>query len=248
MKRFLKPGILPWFTLGCGGLGLVLRIWLYSGVDHKGLLPVGHLGSALAYILTALVFGVLFLCVRQLNPEGEYTRLFPAGFMGAMGCVAGASGILAAAVCQYVSGDVLSLLSVILGFAAFGCLGKIGLHRLQGSRPSVYAHMLVTVFLLFYTVGRCRGWGSEPQVQIYIFPLLACIFLMLTGYYQSALGACKNCIRQLVFCSQAAVFCCCLSLNGEHPLFYMGMILYLTLDLCGAQKEQTPETPAAEEE
>ena len=70
MKRFLKPGILPWFTLGCGGLGLVLRIWLYSGVDHKGLLPVGHLGSALAYILTALVFGVLFLCVRQLNPEG----------------------------------------------------------------------------------------------------------------------------------------------------------------------------------
>ena len=39
MKHPFHCNILPYFTMGAGGLGLALRLWLFSAVDEKGLLP-----------------------------------------------------------------------------------------------------------------------------------------------------------------------------------------------------------------
>lgn len=249
MKNLLKPGILPWFTLGAGGLGVALRLWLYANIDEKGLLPVGHPADALTYILTALVFAVLFLCVRQLRPMTKYARLFPAGIGRAVGCAAGAVGILCAGLFQFLNGaGLLGLLTVGIGVAAEACLGYTAFLRLKGRRPSFLLHAVPTVFVMLYTVCQCRGWGSEPEVQTYFFPLLACIGLMLTGYYLAVLDTRRGSRQWLVFFNQAALYCCCLSLTEENCLFYLGMAVWLALDLCSVEVRHTPAALLPEEE
>lgn len=248
MKNVLKTGMLPWFALICGELGLALRIWLYAGVDQKGLLPAGHIASVLAYVLTALVFAGLFLCVRLPRPLEQYPRLLPAAIARMIGCAAGVIGVLSVAIFQYNSADVLSLLCLVLGVLAAAGLVWTAVCRQKNSPLTFWGHLAITVFLIFYTVGRCRLWGAEPQVQEYIFPLLACVFLMLTGYYRAVSDTGMDSGRGLVFFNQAAVYCCCLSLIGENRLFYMGMILWLVLDLCPEEQIKIPTAPSAEEE
>ena len=65
MKNPFRFSILPYFTMGAGGLGLALRVWLFSATDEKSLLPAGHPADAALYILTALVLGILFLAARN---------------------------------------------------------------------------------------------------------------------------------------------------------------------------------------
>lgn len=69
MKHPFRSHILPFFTMGAGGLGLVLRLWLFSKMDENTLLPVGHWTDAALYILSALTLGVLFLATRELTPR-----------------------------------------------------------------------------------------------------------------------------------------------------------------------------------
>lgn len=248
MKNLFRPNILPWFTLGAGALGLTLRVWLYANIDEKGLLPVRHPADVLICILTALVFVVLFLSVRQLRPMAKYSRLFPAGAGRAIGCGAGAAGIVCGLICSTFSGyDLIGILTMICGVAAAASLVFIGFQRLRGIRPSFLLHAALTVFLMLYTVCQCRAWGSEPQVQEYFFQLLACIFLMLTSYYLSVLDTRKAGRQWLVFFNQSALFCCCLCLNSAHRLFYLGMAVWLALDLCSVEVKSAPAIPPQQE-
>ena len=64
MKHPFRSHILPFFTVGAGGLGFALRLWLYAGIDEKGLLPVGHPADYLLFLLSALTIGILFLATR----------------------------------------------------------------------------------------------------------------------------------------------------------------------------------------
>ena len=98
-------------------------------------------------------------------------------------------------------------------------------------------------------VGAINASMTEDESFVeYIFPLLACVFLMLTGYYRAVSDTGMDSGRGRVFFNQAAVYCCCLSLIGENRLFYMGMILWLVLDLCPEEQIKIPTAPSAEEE
>ena len=66
MKHPFRFSILPYFTMGAGGIGLCLRLRLYSAIDEKGLLPFRHPADILLYVLSALTIGVLFLATREL--------------------------------------------------------------------------------------------------------------------------------------------------------------------------------------
>lgn len=247
MKNPLKPNFLPWITLGAGGIGLALRIWLFSAADGKGLLPTGHFADILSFILTAAVMVVLFLCVQPLSPMGKYSRLFPASVYRAVGCGLGAVGILAAAISELSSqAGILSVAAFVVGLIGTGCLGYVAYCRLKGVRPSFIFHTVVTVFFMLHAVCQCRLWGAEPQLQHYCFQLLACVFLMLTGYHHTVMDSQKGSRRWFVFCSQAALFFCCLSLNSESRLFYMGMAAWLALDLCSLQLKRRQTTPTEE--
>ncbi len=238
MRNTFKPTILPWFTLGAGGLGLVLRIWLFSAVDVKGLLPENHPATILALILTALVLAILFLCTRQLPPIAKYSRLYPASIGRGVGCIVGAVGCLLGGFRFVGNVGGLGILTFVVGIAAAACLVFLAFARMKGARPSMVLHTIPTVFLMLFLVCNCRIWGAEPQVQIYLFPLLACVLLMLSAYYMTVLSVRKGSRQRLVFASQAALFFCCLSIPGENPFFYLTMLIYMTLDLCYVGSKQ----------
>lgn len=241
MKKFLNPKILPWFTMGAGGLGLVLRMWLYAGVDEKGLLPAKHPAIILTFILTALVLAVVFLCARRLPPIAKYSLLFPVGIGRAVGCAVAGAGVLYAGINYLNFGGGFGIVTFAAGLAGAVAMGFLAVLRLKGGRPSVVLHTLLTVAFMLFTVCNCRIWGTEPQIQVYIFPLLACVFLMLTGYHNAVLDVQKGSRQWLVFFNQAALFCCCLSLTGTNRFFYLAMIVWLVLDLCSVRKGRQPE-------
>ena len=86
MKHPFRSHILPLFTMGAGGLGLALRIWLFSSIDDKGLLPAKHPADVLMYILTALTLGILYLATREAFTTPLPSRI--AAFSSMVGCFA----------------------------------------------------------------------------------------------------------------------------------------------------------------
>ena len=241
MKKLFKPNILPWFTLGAGGLGLMLRIWFFAGIDEKGLLPAKHPAIPLTFLLMALVLAVVFLCARQLPPVSKYSRLFPPGIGRAAGCAAAAAGILYGGIYYLNRSGGLGIATFAISVMAAASMGFLAFLRLKGSRPPFILHTLLTLFLMLFLICCCRIWGSEPQVQAYIFPLFACVFLMLTAYHKTVVDVRKTSRQWLVFSSQAALFFCCLSLCGNNRFFYLTMIVWLVLDLCSVNKGRQPE-------
>lgn len=247
MKNPLKPAVLPWVTLGLGGVGLALRLWLFAGVDEKGLLPAGHPADALLYVLTAIAAAVLFLSCLPLHPISKYTRLFPASVWGAVGRGIGAIGLLYAAIAELFSNaGVLGIVTCVAGVLAAAAMGYLALCRYQGARPSFLFHGVITLFFMLYAVCRSRLWGAEPELQRFFFQLLACLLLLATAYQHCVLTVRKSSRRWFVLSSQAALFFCCLSLNAEYKLFYLCMAAWLALDLCSLHTAQRP-APAPEE-
>lgn len=241
MKKLLNPKILPWFTMGAGGLGLALQLWFWAGMDEKGLLPASHPALPITYILTALALAVIFLCARQLPPIAKYSRLFPAGMGRAVGCAAGGAGVLYAGIYCLLHSSTLGIVTFAVSLIAAAAMGYLAFLRKKGGRPAMALHTVLTVFLMLFLICNCRHWGSEPQIQSYIFPLFAGVFLMLGGYWSTVVDVRKSSRQWLVFSNQAALLFCCLSLAGNNRFFYLMMIIYLALDLCCVSKGRQPE-------
>lgn len=227
MKNPFRFSILPYFTMGAGGIGLCLRLWLFSATDEKGLLPAGHPADAMLYILTALVLGILFLASREVS-----TSPFRCGFRPAaeaIGNLAGGLGLLLSALTALLSGR--SLLSAIICMAG-GILLLFAAFLSYKKTPLPYwLPAAVTVVLMVNTVVQCRVWGSIPQLQLYFFPLLASIFLILTAYHRTTLAAKHGKRKHLAFFSQGALFLCCLSLNSSNWVLYLGMAFWAAAQL-----------------
>lgn len=245
MKRFLKLDLLPWFTLGVGVIGALLRIWLLvDGMDGKGLLVTFHPANILVFILTAITLSTLFLCLRLLGPAPAYGQLFPPSLPAAAGNAVAAVGILIASVDSFGGKDTFALLSGILGVLAAGSLVYLGWCRLKHARPSFVFQGIVTAYLMLHTVAQYRGWSTESQVLVYFFPLLACIFLMLASYHRTALDAGAGKRIWFVFFDQAALFFCMTSLWSDSWLFYGAMAIWTYSNLCSlAAGKHTAENP-----
>ena len=228
MKKLFKPTILPSFTLIAGAIGLALRAWLFFfGIDQKGLLVASHPANALTFLLTALVLVVLFLCVRPLNAVDRYQKLFPASVFPALGCVAAAGGIAWVNFRDLnMRSDTITMLSLFLGILAINSLLFLAYFRIKRIRPVCYFHVLVTVYLMFHLISQYRLWSSEPQLQVYFFPLLASVFLILTAYQKTALTAGKGNAAALLFFSQGAMFFCFVSLCAQQWPLYFGMLFW----------------------
>ncbi len=243
-----KTNILPGFTLLAGAAGCAMWLWLLgSGTDSKGLLAEGHPAWTLCLILTALVLAVLALCVRPLVPMSNYARLFPAWPLAGLGCIAAALGILYANLRELTQRqDLLTVLTALCGIGACVCLVLLGLRRWKGQRPHYLLHTAVTVYCMLHLVSQYRLWSSEPQLQVYMFPLLASVFLMLTAYHSCVLDAGKGSRRWFVFCNQAALFFSFLALPGESWPFYLAMVLWTATGLCSLKPRRTHASDAKE--
>lgn len=233
----LKLQHLPFFTLAAGLLGMILQFVLNrSGVDEKGLLVTGHFAGIALYILSALVLAGLVLAIRGLQNISRYSRLFHPSVYAFAGCILAAAGVVISAILGRLElQDTVTLFVTVFGAVAAVCLVFIGIHRLKGKQPHYLFHAGVTVYLMFQLVALYRHWSPEPQLLLYFFPLLAAVFLMITAYQAACLDAMHGSRRWYVFCNQAAVFFCCLSLFSDYWLFYLAMGLWAGTNLCSLQ-------------
>ena len=234
MKNPFKPRYIPLLALGGGVLGFLLQLWLLTtGTDQKGLLRTDHPANTLLFLLTAGVLAVLYLCLRPLTGTPTYKRMFKHSRLAAIGCWAGALGILIAELgmlAPITSG--IALLRLLMGLIAAACLALLGLCRLRGARPKLYLQACVTVYLMFHLVSQYRNWSAEPQLQVYCFQILASVCLMLRGYHGATLDACCGSRRWYVFFNYSALFFSYLALCGGQWIFYLAMILWTATDAC----------------
>lgn len=227
MKHPFRSHILPLFTMGAGGLGLALRIWLFSAIDDKGLLPIGHPADYALYILTAITLGVLYRATQK--PELRHTE---AHLIQVCGCAAGGLGLILSAALK-LSGIPTRLAYVSVIVTLIGGLVLLRMAVLKFSRKALPYPLpaILTAVLMVNTVAQCRAWGAEPQLQVYFFPLLASVFLILSAYHKTIWTAKAENARLLIFFSQGALFFCCLSLNTPQWLFYLGMLCWAAVQL-----------------
>lgn len=242
MKKLFDVKLLPTLPLCAGVLGLVLRIWLYAtGVDDKGLLVAGHPLLSISFLLTAAVLAAVFACTRNIPKEGK----FPESPVAALGCIAAAIGIVLTNVLELtIRRDTITIACFALGIAAAVCLLIAAACHAKGKHPSFIFFGILTLYLMLHPLSQYRLWSADPQLMNYCFHLLASVFLMLTGYHRTALDAGKGNAKWYIFCSQAALFFCCISIHGNSWLFYMSMALWTATGLC---KPDKPESVIGEE-
>lgn len=247
MNKYMKPSYMPALTLLGGGLGLVLRAWLaLAGTDEKGLLVTTHPAHILVFVLTALVLAAIFLCVRPLGALNRYPDLFPNGVLSGTGCIVAALGILWVSLREHsLRSDTVTTVCLFLGVLAAVCLIFVAIHRFRQRRPAFWFHVVITLFLMIHLISQYRLWSSEPQLQVYFFPLLSSVFLMLTAYYSTVLDAKKTSRRWFVFCNQCALFFCCVSVWSDSWPFYLTMGFWMFTGLC---RLDVPEAESTEEE
>lgn len=245
MNRYLKPSFMPAVTLIAGAVGFLLRLWLVlAGTDERGLLVTTHPAHILVFVLTALVLGALLLLVHPLDAMKRYQNLFPNGTLSCAGCIVAAAGIIWASLRERnLRTDTVTTVCLILGVLAAVCLIVIAVCRFRQQRPAYYFHTVITLFLMVHLVSQYRLWSSEPQLQVYFFPLLSSVFLMLTAYHSAVLDAKKSSRRWFVFCNQAALFFCCVSVMSELWPFYLAMAFWMFSGLCSlnTRPSEAPE-------
>lgn len=234
MIKNFKPQHLPFFTVCAGIIGLILQqILLRTGFDRKGLLIAGHGAGIGLYILTAIVLLVLFLVVRTLPPVPKYSQLFPASKLSFGGCILSAVGVLVFSVFRILQHqDTFAMIAAALGALAAVSVFLLSFARKAGKTPNFLLHVCLTLYLTFQLISVYRHWSSDPQLLLYIFPLLASVFLMLAAYHAACLDAQKNNRRWYVFSNQAALFFCFLSLSNDYWLFYLSMGIWAGTNLC----------------
>ena len=230
MKHPFRFSLLPFFTMGAGGLGLALRLWLFSAADDRGLFPTGHPANSGVYILTALTLVVLFLATREpvhRRINKQFIRV-----SGTCAYLIGGLGLILTAVWKF-SGSNEKLAWIAVAASVVGGLAMFFMAALKFARKQLpyWLPAVLTVVLMLDTVTQCQVWGAVPQLQIYFFPLLASIFLILTAYHKTVFTARKNNARLLAFFSQGALFFCCVSLNATQWPLYLGMLFWAAVQL-----------------
>lgn len=253
MNKTIKKYLLPGLTILASVLGFALRLmFLLLFRDDRGLLPMLHPLNFIILALTAAILVALFLLARKLDGKLPYKRLFPASMAGGIGYLLAAVGLLVTSVLQLMGckvGDVLTLLTGILGLVCVPCLLVCGYFRWKGLRPNFLFHVLVTVYFMVRFLGQYRVWSGCSQFQDYGFRLFAMVFLMLTCYHRSEMGETSPRRARFVFCNQAAVYFCALSLaDGVDIPFYLGMLCWMATDLCSVRpvRRQKPTPPVQE--
>lgn len=233
MRFPFNPRVLPRLSLLTGCIGLALRIWLLNtGIDEKGLLNTVHPANILVFVLTAIFLLLLAAAAQPLTAMDKYAKLFPASPRRALGALLGGIGILYGGIFMHLPlRGLLSVILLLLALLAAVAMVGTAFCRLKGLRPNFLLPTAITLYMMLHTVSECRNWNALSQVEEYFFPLMSCVFLLLTCYQNSLLNLQRGSRRQFVFFSQAALFFCLLSATS-HTVFYLCIAAWLALDLC----------------
>ena len=224
MKTLLKFKNLPFLILGLSGVGLALRWALYTfAVDGKKLLVAGH---PLAWLLALVsIAAAIFTLVGVWNQRGSHLQEdnFRPSKAAAFGSLAAAVGVGLTVFLQNANtGGTLGLVWKISGVPACLALAVVAKCRWDGKKPLFLLHAIVCIFFAIHMVSCYQGWSSNPQIQDYLFTLLASVGLMLFGYQQTAYDADSGSHRLQLAIGLLTAFCCFVALSGtEFPILYL---------------------------
>lgn len=229
MKESLRRSVFPWFALLTGVIGMAMQSWLLSAVNIRGLLPADQTAGVISVLLLITTLGGCLLVLRKTSPATAYGMLFPRSPVAAVGTAIAGLGMLISAFSMPASG-ILGLLTPIFGALAGGALLVTAYCRFQGLQPNCLLHSVVAVFFIVRTMACCQVWGAEPQLHLYLFPLLASLFLLITAYYRAELDVIQKNSLRYGFFSQGALMCCLTSAAHSQGLFYLSATLWLAAD------------------
>ena len=223
----------PLWAAAIGAMGASLQWWYFhTATDSKGLLATRHPALACSFLLLAAAMAGLFLWTRSVTRTPSVKKLFPVSYLAFLGSLVGGAGILAICVFELTKLiDLVSLVCLLAGFAAAGCLVYGGFCRLQGKLPNFNTRTVIVVYFILHLVSQYRLWSSTPQTTLYFFPVLASVLLMGAVYQRAALEAQQKCAGSYAFFTGAAIVLCLLACPAEGGLFYLCMALWLLLDM-----------------
>lgn len=248
MKKYLHPKYLPLLVPIASMLGLLLRLWtMGGGPDKDGLYAPQPFAWVLLWIVTLITMtGIIFLSSGLKNP-GRYFDNFPRSFAAAVGCAAGALGIMLSSLSMLMSAkDLLSALTGLFGIVSAVCLALTAFGRYKGKRIGFGLHAVPCLFFALRIFEHCKHWSNVTQTSVFLFQFLASICVMLATYQLCCFDVNLGNRKSSLIWSLSGVYFCVLALPmGEESLFYMGMILWLMTNLCSVRPLKTQKAPEA---
>ena len=210
--------LLPLLPLLLGQYCLQLRRILYrKAVDETGLLVSGTALEWEIYLLSAAA--LLLFAAASRKQEGKIQK----GSVPALGQLLGAIGIGWTAL-RY-PGEMPGLLGnlwKILGIVSAVCLIWWSVCTFRGKSPQFPVQLAPCLFWLIHLVDNYRGWSGQPQLQSYLFALLATMAMTLFTYYTAAEAVGMGKPRRKKFAAlTAGYFCIAAALPGKGQLLHL---------------------------
>lgn len=227
MRKYLRYA--NFIMLGAGVLGILMMLWLFSaGTDTRGLYPARHPGWVLLWILTPLVLVAAWLLACQAGKNRNYRLNFPASGIAALGCAAGGIGLLTGGLHALGGGELLHLLTGLMGIG-----GGVGLLwgafcRLKGVKSKLPVHILPCFFFALQLFVLGQAYGAEPEMCRYLYRFFATAALVPACYwlwsFEVGMGRRPACIfwcLTAAYCSLVAVA------DMDQWLLYGGAALWM---------------------
>ena len=203
----------PLLALALGLVCAGLRFALFQNhTDALGLLETGTLPETGIFLLTALGLVIFALAARR-GWKTEGTKI------AALGQLLGGLGIFLAALTNagQMTGPVASLWK-IMGLAAGACLMAQGVCAAKKRKTSFLLPLAPCVFFLLHLIDNYRGWSSQPQLERYLFDLLASLSLAFFSYCDVAQAVSLGQPKTRRFSGLCAVYFC-LAAIPDTPKF-----------------------------
>lgn len=220
---------------GFSSLGLH-RYMMANYIDAKGLLIAGNLPGRLLMLVGVGFTLTLLLMLWKLGGDGSYADIFPRDPVSGLLMIA--AGITLTLSMPGLHWSSLPSAAPVTPLVSFwekfftGCMTAmpwlaavsmvtLGLCRILGRKGWFSFGGVICLFYILTLVSNCRLWSADPQLQDYAFQMLACVALMLAGYYRAAADAGIIRRRMLAFSCFAACFLCVVSLSDpQTPVYY----------------------------
>lgn len=208
--------------LVCAGLRWLL---FRNHTDARGLLETGTLVEAGIFLLTGLCL-VLFALAARRGWAGENKLAAPGQVLGGLGIF-----LTALTHSGQMAGPVGTLWK-ILGLVAGICLIVQGVCVARKRPASFLLPLAVCVFFLLHLIDNYRGWSSQPQLQKYLFDLLASLSLTFFSYCDAARKVSLGKPKTRIFSGLCAVYFCLAAIPGspEFTVLYALCALWALTD------------------
>lgn len=252
MNKILRPKNLPSVVLILGIIAAGLRMWtIGGGPDAAGLYPRQSVAWNLLWLLTVLTLGVCVVCLRCLRTPGEYRENYPASPISAFG--AGLAAVAAALTVPVLFAEKDNTFAVIAG--CVGVLAAVGMAyvaycRFKGVKPSFAAHFAMCLYMAMRMFNCCRSWSNEPQLGVFVFPLVTMICAMLAAFQLACMDAGIGKRRTCAVWCLMGMYCAMATLPSGEDVWFNGCVaLWLLTNLPSLRLLKQPpveEVPAEE--